>query len=100
MDSFELIVKEISENNNPDNLKYTHSEVIALIDCLEEISLSLEWENEQLINGLLKGLKKFGITHKKRAIIAKIMLGIFKKDKQDKKAKKETEELFGTENDF
>ncbi|MGK7957463.1 MAG: hypothetical protein AB4063_19745 [Crocosphaera sp.] len=98
MNSFELIVKDISENNDPNNLKYTHSEIIALVACLEEIDepINLESDNCEYIRGLLKGLRKYGITHNTRSNIAKIILRILEKDKRDKEAKREAEKIFGS----
>jgi aspartokinase len=83
MCSFELITQEIAQNSQ--HITYTHSEVIALTACLEEtIPNDLSFDNHWKIEGMLKGLRKHGITHNTRSNIAKIILKTLEKDRQNK----------------
>lgn len=80
---FELLLNEIAQNS--ERFTYTHSEVIAMVICLEEtIPSDLSFNRHWKVVGLLKGLKKHGITHRMRGTIAKLIFKILDEQKQEK----------------
>ncbi len=87
LDSHEGTITQIkwilSEIASPES-KYTHSDIYALCICLEQCLSAFPYSEGDKIQGMIHGLKSYGINHKTRKTIAKLTLELIERFESQK----------------